>query len=96
MTTLTITLPDDLAKIAQDKGLLSSIAIEAYLRGHIPENKEDARCLQGFDPRLRGAASPELMGTVKYHSDIVAPIVSLKTARRITRDVNTVRIRMYR
>ena len=73
MTTLTITLPDDLAKIAQDNGLLSPVAIEAYVRGHILENSGNEKYQQGFDPQLRGAASPELMGTVKYHGDIVAP-----------------------
>ena len=74
MTTLTITLPDDLAKIAQEKGLLSPLAIEAYVRGCILKNNENEEYPPGFDPRLHGAASPELMGTVKYHGDIVTPI----------------------
>jgi len=74
MTTLTITLPDDLAKIAQEKGLLSPIAFETYVRGQLQKNSECAEYPPGFDTRLRGAASPELMGTVKYHGDIVAPI----------------------
>ena len=74
MTTLTITLPDDLAKIAQEKGLLSQVAIETYLRGRLMEKSGNEKYPQEFDPLLRGAASPELMGTVKYHGDIVAPI----------------------
>jgi len=74
MTTLTITLPDDLAKIAREKGLLSPIAMEAYVRGQILESDGNEEYPPGFDPRLLGAASPELMGTVKYHGDIVDPL----------------------
>jgi hypothetical protein len=74
MTTLTITLPADLARIAQEKGLLSPVAIEAYLRGQISENNEKGKYPPGFDIRLRGAAAPELMGTVQYQGDIVAPL----------------------
>ena len=74
MTTLTITLPDDLAKIAQEKGLLSQIAIETYVRGRLQEKSVNEEYPREFDPRLQGAASPELMGTVKYHGDIVAPL----------------------
>jgi hypothetical protein len=74
MTTLKITLPDDLARIAQEKGLLSTVAIEAYLRRQISENSENGEYPPGFDIRLRGAAAPELMGTVTYYGDIVAPL----------------------
>jgi len=74
MTTLTITLPDDLAKTVQEKGLLSPTAIEAYVREKITTSDESDKCPPGFDHRLRGAASPELMGTVKYHGDIVTPL----------------------
>ena len=74
MAMLTITLPDDLSKIAWEKDLFSPLAIETYVRGQLMKNSEETEYPPGFDPRLRGAASPELMGTVKYHGDIVAPI----------------------
>ncbi len=74
MTTLTITLPDDLAKIAEEKGLLSPAAFEAFVRGQIRESAGDGECPPGFDPLLRGKASPELMGSVQYLGDIVTPL----------------------
>ena len=37
MTTITITLPDDLAQQAKAKGLLSSTAIETYVRDRLQE-----------------------------------------------------------
>ncbi len=37
MTTITITLPDDLAQQAKEKGLLSSTAIETYVRDRLQE-----------------------------------------------------------
>jgi len=74
MTTLTITLPDNLAKIAQEKGVLSSDAIESYVHRRILEISGNEVFPPGFDHQLCGAASPELMGTVKYHGDIVAPL----------------------
>ncbi len=38
MTTITITLPDDLAKQAEEKGLLSQTAIESYVRDRLQES----------------------------------------------------------
>ena len=66
MTTLTITLPDEVAELAKAKGLLSTAAIEAYVRGQIRESSGDGEFPPGFDPRLRGKASPELLGSVQY------------------------------
>jgi hypothetical protein len=74
MTTLTITLPDNLAKIAHEKGVLSPDAIESYVRKQILEISGNEAFPPGFDHQLIGVASPELMGTVKYHGDIVAPL----------------------
>ena len=74
MTSLTITLPDDLAAIAQEKGLLSPVALEAYVRGQIQEDGKNIEYPPGFDPRFCGAAAPELMGSVTYYGDIAAPL----------------------
>ena len=74
MTSLTITLPDELAKVAEERGLLSPGAFEAYVRGQLQGDAENEVYPPGFDVRFKGAAAPELMGTVKYHGDIVAPL----------------------
>ena len=74
MTTLTITLPDDLAKVAEQQGLLTTAAIEAYVREKARLDADEMEYPPGFDPRLRGKASPELMGSVQYLGDIVTPL----------------------
>ena len=74
MTSLTITLPDDVAKAAEEKGLLSTGIIETLLREKIRETDGDVEYPPGFDPQLRGKASPELMGSVQYLGDIIAPL----------------------
>ena len=79
MTTLTITLPDEVAKIAQEKGLLSPVAIselvrEAALREPVNGGEKcDPALPPGFDPRLKGKVSPELYGRGKIIGDIVGP-----------------------
>jgi len=73
MTTVTLELPEEVAKIAQERGLLSTAAIEAYVRGQVHEDAGDETYPPGFDMRLKGAAAPDLMGSVKYHGDIVGP-----------------------
>ena len=73
MTSLTITLPDDLAKIAEEQGLLTTAALQAYVLEKAWKNGKSADYPPGFDMQLRGAAAPELMGSVKYHGDIVGP-----------------------
>ena len=74
MTTLTITLPDEVAKIAEKQGLLTAAAIEAYVREKAQLDTGETEYPPGFDPRLRGKASPDLMGSVQYLGDIVAPL----------------------
>ena len=73
MTSLTITLSDDLAKIAEEQGLLTTAALEAYVLEKVRTNGKPTNYPSGFDVRLQGAAAPELMGSVKYHGDIVGP-----------------------
>ena len=73
MTNLTITLSDDLAKIAEEQGLLTTAALEAYVLEKARKNAESVAYPPGFDVQLRGAAAPELMGSVKCHGDIVGP-----------------------
>ena len=41
MTNVTITLPDDLAEIAQELGLLTTPVLEAYICGNIKVNIDD-------------------------------------------------------
>ena len=73
MTNLTITLPDDLAKIAEEQGLLTTAALEAYVLEKAQKNGKSVDDPPGFDRRLRGKAAPELMGSVKYRGNIVGP-----------------------
>ncbi len=69
MTTITITLPDDLAKKAGEQGLLSSTAIESYVRDRLQETDDDA----AFDPRLEGLVNPAAFRKGKINGDIVGP-----------------------
>ncbi len=78
MTTITITLPDELAKQAKAKGLLSSEAIQAYLRDRLQENggpeKGDASRMKGtFDPRREGLVNPAVFRKGEILGDIVCP-----------------------
>ena len=74
MTSLTITLSDELAKIAEEQGLLTTDAIEAYVREKAREAGGKVVYPPGFDERLYGAAAPELVGTAHCVGDIVAPL----------------------
>ena len=74
MTTLTVTVPEDLAIKAKSKGLLSSSAIVALLREKIEPFTTEAESTPAFDPRFKGKASPDLVGSVKINGDIVAPL----------------------
>ncbi len=88
MTKITITLPDDLAEEARAKGLLSSAAIESYLRKRLhrtdgdeePMNQEERERAEDkvfesvdFDPRSEGAINPAMDGKGKVLGDIVGP-----------------------
>jgi post-segregation antitoxin (ccd killing protein) len=66
MTTITITLPDDLAKQAKAKGLLSSTALTRLIGEAI--HAED------FDPRLRGAVNPLAFKRGRIVGDVVSPL----------------------
>ncbi len=69
MTTITITLPDELAKKAGEQGLLSSTAIESYVRNKLLEADADA----AFDPRLEGLVNPSAFRKGEINGDIVGP-----------------------
>jgi hypothetical protein len=80
MTTITITLPDDLAKQAEEKGLLSRAAIESYVRGRLQEPAIDVE--KGiamsaddieFDPSLEGLVNPAIYRKGKVTGDIIGP-----------------------
>ena len=86
MTNLTITLPDDVAKLAEEKGLLSPAIFEAFVRGLVREANEahaneaalevgeaDGESLE-FDPCLKGFVHPDLYGRGQILGDIVSPI----------------------
>ena len=74
MTTLTITLPDEVAELALEKGLLSSVAIEAYVREKVKEYSEQGTYPPGFDHRLKGAVNPAAYRRGRILGDIVSPI----------------------
>ncbi len=69
MTTITITLPDDLAEKAREQGLLSPAMIESYVRDRLQEAGAEAV----FDPRLEGLVNPAAFGRGKINGDIVGP-----------------------
>ena len=85
MATLTITLPDEMAKIAEERGLLSPPAFEAYVRGQLREI-EEARLRKDkqedgideesfdFDPVKKGFVNPAAYGRGWIVGDIESPI----------------------
>lgn len=80
MTVLTISLPDDVAKLAEMNGILSQAAItalvsEAVLKVAANRGQDSGVPLpMGFDSRLKGKVSPELFGRGKVLGDIVSPL----------------------
>lgn len=78
MTTITLHLPDDLAKQVESKGLLTDAALVAFLRQALRDDEVGIAHGEGnppgFDPRFTGKASPALMGSVKINGDLVAPL----------------------
>jgi hypothetical protein len=82
MTTITITLPDDLAKQAKAKGLLSQAAIESYVRDKLQEANRDADAEEQIgrvsgdvelDPRLEGLVNPATFRKGRILGDIIGP-----------------------
>ncbi len=78
MTTITITLPDDLAKQAEEKGLLSQTAIESYVRDRLQEkdveedaNQEDEAI--GIDLVREGLVNPITFKKGTIVGDIIGP-----------------------
>ncbi len=69
MTTITITLPDDLAKKAGEQGLLSPTAIESYVRDKLREADGEA----GFDPCREGLVNPAAFRKGMITGDIIGP-----------------------
>jgi hypothetical protein len=74
MANLTITLPDDIAEIAQAQGLLTAAAFEAYILEKSGASGGDAEYPPGFDPRLRGAVNPAIYRQGRILGDIVSPV----------------------
>ena len=74
MTNLTITLSDDVARIAQAQGLLTTAAIEAYVLEKASKTEETAEYPPGFDQRLKGAVNPAAYRRGKILGDIVSPM----------------------
>lgn len=72
MTTITITLPDDLAEKAEAKGLLSQAAMESYVRNKLREEKMEFDDVE-FDPRFEGLVNPATFGKGKILGDIIGP-----------------------
>ncbi len=78
MTTITITLPDDLAKRAEERGLLSPAAIESYVRDRLEEEAMRdqtgrASAAADFDPCLEGLVNPAAFRRGKIIGDIIGP-----------------------
>jgi hypothetical protein len=75
MTNLSITLPDDLAEIAQAQGLLSTKAIEAYIRENTKMLPDDnVEYPPDFDFRFKGIVNQALWRKGKILGDIISPI----------------------
>jgi len=75
MTNLTITLPDDLAEIAQAQGLLSAKVLETYIRENTKALFDDkVEYPPDFDFRFKGIVNPALWRKGKILGDIVSPI----------------------
>lgn len=78
MTTITITLPEDLAKRAKAKGLLSPTAIESYVRDRLQEaddGEQNSILFDDikFDPNLEGLVNPAAFRRGTINGDIVGP-----------------------
>jgi hypothetical protein len=73
MITLTLDLPVDLLDKATEKGLLSSPAIESYIRRTLRESAADTVYPPGFPEGLKGKVSPKLYGKGIINGDIIGP-----------------------
>ena len=75
MTTIEITLPDDLAKIAKTAGLLSDSAIQGLLEEAI--RRRSGKALLDVARRIQAAELPAMSD-----DDIVAEVKAVRSARR--------------
>lgn len=85
MTTITLTLPDDVAKQAEEKGLLSQESLELYVRDRLQAAEVDTRKADEggetsqmsdklvFDPCLAGLVNPAIYRKGKITGDIIGP-----------------------
>ena len=79
MTTITITLPDDLAKQAEEKGLLSQTAIESYVRDRLQETDAAVEAEQAHDDDIgvdlvrEGLVNPVTFKKGTIVGDIIGP-----------------------
>ncbi len=79
MTTITVTLPDDLAEQAKARGLLSSTALmrilgEAIQHGESAALEHSSVYPPDFDPRLKGAVNPLAFKRGTITGDIISPL----------------------
>ncbi len=73
-TAIEITLPEELAELAMARGLLSSEAIECYIREKLREmDAVDQVEDDVFDPRLEGIVNPAVYRQGKILGDIIGP-----------------------
>ncbi|MCC8166627.1 MAG: hypothetical protein LIQ31_10870 [Planctomycetes bacterium] len=68
-----ITLPEELAEQAKVKGLLSSSAIERYIREELEKMSQTERSDEPFDLRLEGIVNPAVFKKGKITGDIIGP-----------------------
>lgn len=78
MTTITIILPDELVEQAKAKGLLSSAAIESYVRDKLREVDAGGQVDElpnniPLDPRLEGLVNPAAFRKGKITGDVIGP-----------------------
>ncbi len=73
-TVIEITLPEELAERAMARGLLSSEAIESYIREKLLEMDAAYQVSDDvFDPRLEGIVNPAVYRQGKILGDIIGP-----------------------
>jgi len=71
MTNVTITMPDDLAEIAKEQGLLSTKALDTYVRGNAKVSIDSSEYPPDFPPFLRGIVNPAAFRRGKILGDII-------------------------
>ncbi len=74
MTTITITLPEELAEKAKERGLFAPKVFEAIVQEKLREDeKTNFMSREEIDRRLAGLVNPETYRKGKINGDIIGP-----------------------